>query len=726
MSTKESLTISDPKAKLEKLAPFRDTDRLSPREQLLLAFKLGEYLEDPYTARNLEKQWYGVDDGLSDAWNPGYENRMGSAARDSLDHMAQNGQTFLVQELARGFARSPLARVFDRRPGNQFDLATPEETESVSRLDKEVVADTPALAALQNFLKRTGVLPNRMQRGERVFAEAEQDFVSRGYLEKGALERDNLFQSSKQRGNFVAMQNRMWSMAYEMPAEAKAQQVLPYDFEMRAVGSVTYGEVSEEFFDKFIKQSPVEYKEIIDAGLSYTVVQSSTDTFGFFESNKLVKLFHTTEGLRSGDQAKEFAIEARIAELFTEADEDELFETAQAYHLLAGNLQTRNILEEALDVRFDTLTVDDQILLGKLLMHATPGQMKGIGSQGSDVLKNVARTLEFGKDYGNAIRFIAEHAPTKEASKIFETVNAFREHSAKFAGLFDDFDPALAKATEQAMNERLTDSLYSVEKMANEGSLEVDVAPHRSSPDYKNDGRFMAKEDSIEDGIYLLEHTKKTPELVANILTAPDVVVSKAAEGAVGSFAMYRLVSETHGQALVYLREYGAEKYDRDFEYGNRDGVEASASFMVDPADPHRHLSVGKDPNAVSLRFDRQGFAVDEAHSIEERSPIREKGSISLDISSGMGNPKSLPVRIGRFIAAGNLLRAKEVGSAESLHHNMNGFDQEKYGSVEGFAEIPRYIKRTLEAMIAAQRDRKLGSLASRRQNTASDYSEAA
>lgn len=733
------------------LAPFRSPDGITPDEQFRLVNQLSEYLESPYRARFHDIEKNDIDDSMSGQWDPEYENYLDTSTRDSLDHIAANGKTFLVQELARGLVESPLARTFDKRPGHN----TPSSREDVlgllqgkrARTAKdlsEAENEALTLVATRELAKYgegidPALLEMRKSRilewgnglidktSKRAFSAAERELIERGYLSEGQLENDVTYLAGMFEANIAKMQGRMWHLAYEMPQESVKQLIEPYSFEMVAYGDLSRREVSDELYDKFTSLTPIDYKEIQKAGLLYAPVRMSTDTIGFFEeTGRLAELFHTTENLAPGSKAEAVEMKDYIRDLLVDADEDEIQQTADVHYRLAGNLQVRNIIEDSLGVRLETLSLKEQILLSKLLNKATPRQMEAVIAHGSETIKNVARALEFGDDYANKILSVAEHASPEQAGKIFETINEFRDSSAKFAGLFGDFDPSFAEATEQAMNERLTDELYSVQQIVKDGRLEVDVAPHRNSPDYKNDWRFMAEEDSLEDGIHLLEHTKKTPELIANILTAPDAVVSKAVEGAAGSFAIYRVVSETYGQMLAYVREYGGGRFDRGFEYGNRDGAEASASFMVDPADPHRHLSTSKDPEAVSLRFDRQGFGVDESPFIEERSPIREKGSISLDISSGMGDPRSLPVRMGRFIAAGNLLRAEEVGSKESLHHNMNGFDQEKYGSVEGFAEVPRYIKRTLEAMMAAQRDRKLGSLVSRRPNIPSDYSQAA
>ena len=189
--------------------------------------------------------------------------------------------------------------------------------------------------------------------------------------------------------------------------------------------------------------------------------------------------------------------------------------------------------------------------------------------------------------------------------------------------------------------------------------------------------------------------------LMHDIITAGDVSVTRVVQGT-EQFIMYRFASEMFGSALLYIRPEGAKGYDRDYEYGNRKGVEASISFIVNPRDPH-HLRSDKDPDGVSIRFDREGRMVDDSPFAEDRDPTNEHGTISADISSGLGNPLRMPVRIGRFIAAGNILRAKRVGSRESLHHNTNYFNQEKYGRAGGFAKLAIYTAHMAEAMIALQ-----------------------
>ena len=98
-----------------------------------------------------------------------------------------------------------------------------------------------------------------------------------------------------------------------------------------------------------------------------------------------------------------------------------------------------------------------------------------------------------------------------------------------------------------------------------------------------------------------------------------------------------------------------------------------------------------------------------EAPDSARRDPTRRDGLISVDVSSGMGRADLLPVKIGRMIAAGNRIRARRVGSEDSLHHNTNYFDQEKYGDSEGFAWLGRSVIRQIELLKKTLRSRRVG-----------------
>ncbi len=367
-------------------------------------------------------------------------------------------------------------------------------------------------------------------------------------------------------------------------------------------------------------------------------------------------------------------------------------------------------VEETLSLRLDSLTFAVQQRLIKFMLRDDDGSfnrfkaaLKAVDVDHRNIFAEAFLATEFGDDFGDQILSIAEHADAEQAHEIFETVNAFRERSKDFASWFRDYDPEFTEATERAMNERLTDALYAIEVLAREGTLNVDTAPRRHNEDYENDGKFEMKLSSLASGIEILKGLEKSLSLMHKVITAEDVRVSRVVQNT-EQFMQYRFSSASEGEAMLYVRPQGAFGYDRQFEYGNRKGVEASISFMTNPAHPHKP-AFGKDPEAVSIRFDREGRTVNESPSSEDRDPTRANGSISLDISSGIGDGRHMPVKIGRLIAAGNILRAQNIGSTESLHHNTNFFDQSRYGDAEGFSKLAIYFMHMAEAMISLQQN---------------------
>lgn len=335
-----------------------------------------------------------------------------------------------------------------------------------------------------------------------------------------------------------------------------------------------------------------------------------------------------------------------------------------------------------------------------------------------EVIKNAADPFEtakaflateFGQDYGDSILTIAEKVPAEQARHIFETVNGFREHTHEFASWFRDYDPEFARATELSMNESLTDILCSIEQLAHDGELHIDVAPYRKGEGYIKDSRYMCNVDSLGAGVEIISALGKGMELVPGVIAAPDVIVARVNEDD-EQFVIYRFTSRAVGTLLLHIRPEAAYGYDKDYEYGNKSGVEASIKFVVNPTDPH-HLRADKDPDGLSFRFDREGRLVTESPFSADRDPTRVDGTMSVDISACAGDPSRMPVRIGRFIAAGNRLRADRIGSDDTLHHNTHFFDQERYGKAGGFAKLAVYCAHMAEAMIYLQ---KHGSHASR------------
>lgn len=314
---------------------------------------------------------------------------------------------------------------------------------------------------------------------------------------------------------------------------------------------------------------------------------------------------------------------------------------------------------------------------------------------------------EFGDDFGETILDIVENISPEETEHIFSTINELRRGAEEFSERFSQIDPGLAKSTRLALNQRITDSLVALREIAVKGVLDENVAPHRDNPDYNYGGKFDVKLRSIEEAMRIIDGLKNTFDAISSILDADDMKVSCLNEDR-SRFSVYRLVSNDAGNMIVYIRTEGAYGYDEGIEYGNGRGVEASINFKVNPLNPHK-LLMPKSKEAVSIRFDREGRRVDEDSDSENRDPTREDGLIAVDISSVMGDPKSLPVQIGRLIAAGNRIRSRERGTKDSLHHNTNFLDQEKYGSAGGFSDLARELIVHFDMLREATRRRKFG-----------------
>jgi hypothetical protein len=341
--------------------------------------------------------------------------------------------------------------------------------------------------------------------------------------------------------------------------------------------------------------------------------------------------------------------------------------------------------------------------------------MKIIGIRNRADFFNAFLATEFGDDFGNRILTIIEHTTPQQSKKVFETIATYREQSKQFASWYEAHDPELTKATEKAMNERLTDVITVVAKVAKDGPMTVDTAPHRDSENYRHDGRFDVTIKSVDEALEMMQLFETSMRQLIEIVPDKDSVVSRAVQHPdEAGFQIYRFSHPERGDALLHVREHGAGVYDRALEYGNYDGVEATISWVTNPVAQHM-LALDKDPHGVSIRFDREGRRINEAPDSDERTPVRDEGVISLDVSSVMGGKQTPGVRIGRMIAAGNILRASYRGEKSSLHHNTNYFNQEKYGNSKGFAELARYISTMAEARIADQQHSKVGKIATKR-----------
>lgn len=377
--------------------------------------------------------------------------------------------------------------------------------------------------------------------------------------------------------------------------------------------------------------------------------------------------------------------------------------------------QVRQAIQQDLGIDFHDTSLSAQLTFAAYVSRQEDSsqydQLKQALSHvnGKEPLIEAFLATEFGDDFGETILSIAEHASPEQATRVFELINKYRYETREFANMYKSYDPELAHATEMAMNERLADILAVIESVARDGETTVDTAPHREQPSYKHDGKFDTTITSVDEAIETMELLQETFERRRLIVNDPDTVVSRvvANEDEVG-YQIYRFHHDKLGDALLHVRSEGSGRYDKAFEYGSYDGVEATISWVVNPTGDHM-LASDKDPKGVSIRFDREGRIPGEAPDSDNRSPVRDDGMISVDISSGMGDKQTAAVRIGRMVSAGNILRAAKQRTHVSLHHNTNYFDQAKYGTAKAFKGLANYVQTMAETKINSRRSKKVG-----------------
>jgi hypothetical protein len=158
-----------------------------------------------------------------------------------------------------------------------------------------------------------------------------------------------------------------------------------------------------------------------------------------------------------------------------------------------------------------------------------------------------------------------------------------------------------------------------------------------------------------------------------------------------GSFSMYRFIED--GKPLpvsLYVRPYGNKEYDEALEYGKPgEGVEASINYNVDVSGDSdtlielgKHQRLGVDTR-ISIRLDREGIRLEDRIEWGPKDPTQQEGMLSLDISSIMGDERSVGTRLGRFLAWGNSLRTKAQGDVTDWNHIRVHFT-----AADGEAEI--------------------------------------
>ncbi len=315
--------------------------------------------------------------------------------------------------------------------------------------------------------------------------------------------------------------------------------------------------------------------------------------------------------------------------------------------------------------------------------------------------------MGFGDDFGDALLDIATDFKGEQLDAILDGITTARKSISKITELFSDFDGGnFAASFKRASNERLTDILTTFQVIGKDGVATAKIWD--------------------EDAPATINYNQATEALKyeADALSMISGAMGDVKAGKKGAFAetiiypterrestFYSLYSPDHGYVLLYTRPEGSSVFEPSFEYGktssrynensSNTGVEARISFIANPVSPFELPSPFK-PKAgemsqdkiSAIRLDREGRAPDESVSSKDREPIKEIGTVSVDLAS-IAEDENLPGgKVARLIAIGNVIRSlrDSDGQNAALNHNTNFFKQDKYGTSAGFRTIVEHL----------------------------------
>ncbi|MCR4753594.1 MAG: hypothetical protein K5837_04235 [Candidatus Saccharibacteria bacterium] len=367
------------------------------------------------------------------------------------------------------------------------------------------------------------------------------------------------------------------------------------------------------------------------------------------------------------------------------------------------------------------LSIDAQVQLLKYMTEADSKRfnylsqtMQEIDSDLRPILAESYLAANFGEDFGDALLDIANSKilNTEQVKEILLKINKCRESISGIASMFDNFDNGIFSSQySRAANERLTDALTVFRQIAKDGTAKADL-DWAGRPEFTFDSAMEAlsyetKSLEVINGTLQDISTGKNGAFIELILK-PD------RDSAKNNRSVYNLYSPDYGYTLLYTRPEGSHSFNPALEYGkkrsryvfesNNAGVEASISFITNPADPFslpnpfrpgnrlRQDDPAKLNKVSAIRLDREGRTLKMPPDDPNRDAVNPEGICSIDLAA-IGDSADTPSgKIARLLSVGGEIRAETNGTESSLNHNTKWFNQAQYGSAEGFYKLVAYI----------------------------------
>lgn len=386
----------------------------------------------------------------------------------------------------------------------------------------------------------------------------------------------------------------------------------------------------------------------------------------------------------------------------------------------AHDVRFRGLLEDELGLDLARIPLDSQIQLLKFMAKADDGRFDRLCKTLHNIPDERSRlklaesflAADFGEDFGDSLLTIAnsERLSGKEKEQILDKISSCRKSIQGITSLYEDFDDGnFSRECAKAANERLTDIITVFEKIAENGSLTVDL------------DRYGKAQYNFESAMEALEYEAKSLEVISGTLedvkshkdgAFAEVVLAPENKDSAHNRTLYNFYSPEHGYVLLRTRPEGSGVFDEAMEYGRHSGAnvgtEASMSFMTNPVDPFLlpspfkpNSKAIKNPNfydsstmnrVSAFRLDREGRAPGSQFDDANRSPVNPVGVVSVDLAA-IGDRSDTPSgSIARLISAGSAMRGETKNMESSLNHNTRWFDQDEYGTDEGFRRLVEHI----------------------------------
>lgn len=388
----------------------------------------------------------------------------------------------------------------------------------------------------------------------------------------------------------------------------------------------------------------------------------------------------------------------------------------------AHDERVKELIDERLGLDLAEVPLDAQIQLLKFMTEAGNTRFDRLCNALHQVddksrlkLANGFLAADFGEDFGDGLLEIAgsERISGEQLEQILDSIESCRESIHGITELYAGFDDRrFANEYARAANERLTDAIMVFREIAKDGEAEADL------------GWFGEAKMDFDSALEALRLEEKSLGIING--TLGDVVIGKQGTFAetvlppayYSQFTLYNFYSPEHGYVMLYTRPEGSGTFDETIEYGkyrskydehnNNAGVEASISLIVNPVDPFTLPKPYRpdrkkmrdfnyyDPSTMdkvsAIRLDREGRAPDAAVDDPDRNPMNAIGTISVDLAAINDRADTPSGKIARLFSVGNKIRGDMAGMDSTLNHNTHWFEQDRYGTAEGFKGLVEYI----------------------------------